>query len=139
VVRDKKTDLTRNSLGLRPSNDNQRFRYSEKCGDTKTRDDKTSTFLNTTLRKAAYGNAMRNHFIQRRSFIGLLLSRTVFSSPLQVIARDVEAEVMWCLNIFSPAMDYGQQDSDAISHLTRSIETLCLFLWYCTPRDHSSK
>lgn len=135
----RKTDLFRHSLALEPLNGDQRFQYGEKFREIKIYDDRARTLHNVTLHGDAIEAAMGNRFIQRESFMGSILAESPSSIPLESIAKDVEAEVMWRLNIFSPAMDYVQQDSDAISYLTRTMKTLCLFLWYCTPRTHCSK
>ncbi|KIL93150.1 hypothetical protein FAVG1_03127 [Fusarium avenaceum] len=104
----------------------------------RNRDDKTRIFLNAAL-KTAFGNFMRNRFYQRKSSIGNILAGTPSSSPLEVIAREVEAEVIWRLNIFTPATDFGRRDSDIVRYLTVTIGTLYEFLRYCMPMTHSSE
>ncbi|KAH7239202.1 hypothetical protein BKA59DRAFT_484232 [Fusarium tricinctum] len=130
---DKKTNLLRRSPELEPLNDDQRFQYSEKFREIKTWDNK----FNAEIYGDAYAEVMGYRFIQRRSFLNRLLSRTVISSPLETITRDIEAEVIWRLNFFTPAMEYGQRNPDATFYLTNTVKTLYLFLSYCMPRDHN--
>lgn len=134
----KKTDLLNPRRELKISNDDERFQYSEKCREIKTWDDKTRIFLDVAL-ETAFGNFLGNRFYQRKSSIGNILAGTPSSSPLEVIAREVEAEVIWRLNIFTPARDFGRRDSDIVRYLTITIKTLYEFLRYCMPMTHSSE
>ncbi|KAM0330347.1 hypothetical protein ACHAPQ_006441 [Fusarium lateritium] len=148
---DKKKHLFKHNPDLKFASNLQRFQYSAKCDEIKTWDDQTRMFLDAALHEDAYEDAYEDTYedVYRHGYgtaykdvMGdRFMSHTPPPSsprPFEVVIRDVEAEIIWRLNVFSPDVkNCRQHDTDEI--LIETLSVLYGFLWCCMPRSHPSR